>query len=309
MSFDIIVVGSLHMDIVVSAPDRPRRGETLAGTAWGLKPGGKGGNQAVEAALGGARTAMLSAVGDDDFGRQLLRHLQDHGVDNSRVAIRKGAGSGMSVAIMDAEGDYGAVIVSGANLLIDAHAVDAADSLFVGAQWLLLQQELLDAANIAAARKAQSHGVKTILNAAPARTFPDGLNGLIDLLVVNEIEAAAMRAAAAGPPSAGGEAAASLLRFAPAALVTAGPAGVSIATRAGLEAEIGGHAVELVSTHGAGDCFIGALAVRLARGADIVEAARYANAKAALHVSSPAGSDRAGDQAKIDALLRANARG
>lgn len=113
MGFDVIVLGSLHMDIMVSAPDRPRRGETLAGHAWSLKPGGKGGNQAVEVALAGARTAMIGAVGDDDFGRALLQNLEVHGVDKSGVAVRKDAGSGISVAIIDSGGDYGAVIVSG----------------------------------------------------------------------------------------------------------------------------------------------------------------------------------------------------
>jgi ribokinase len=225
MSFDIIVVGSLHMDIMVSAPDRPRRGETLAGDSWRLKPGGKGGNQAVEAALAGGRTAMVGAVGDDDFGRQLLQNLRDSGVDNSRVGVRTGAGSGMSVAIVDSEGDYGAVIVSGANLLLDDLSLDNADSLFRGAHWLLLQQELPDAANVAAARKARSHGVRTILNAAPSRAFPDGLKGLVDILVVNAIEAEAMRAATVDQLSTGAEAATSLLQFAPAILVTAGPVG------------------------------------------------------------------------------------
>jgi ribokinase len=302
MSFDIIVVGSLHMDIMVSAPDRPRRGETLAGDSWSLKPGGKGGNQAVEAAAAGGRTAMVGAVGDDNFGRQLLQNLRNDGVDISHVGVRKRSGSGISVAIVDSEGDYGAVIVSGANLLLDAPSVDAEDSLFPGARWLLLQQELSDSANVAAARKARSHGVKTILNAAPSRPFPDGLRGLVDILVVNEIEAEAMGATPVDALSSGIEAA-SLLHFAPAVVLTAGPAGVSIATRGGLRENIPGHIVDLVSTHGAGDCFIGSLAVQLSAGAPIADAARYANARAALHVSSPAGSDRANDPAKIRALL------
>jgi ribokinase len=278
MAFDVVVLGSLHMDIVVSAPDRPRRGETLAGHGWSLKPGGKGGNQAVAAAGAGARTAMIGAVGDDEFGQPLLENLQAIGVDASHVAVRRDAGSGMSVAIVDAGGDYGAVIVSGVNLL-------------------------LDAANLAAAAKARQHGVSTILTAAPARPFPAGLNGLIDVLVVNEIEAEAMAATAVDSLATATDAAKRLLDFADAVIVTAGAAGASLARRNGRTAEIAGHQVRLVSTHGAGDCFVGVLAARLSRGDELEQAARYANAAAALRVASPPGPARAIDPAAIRNLL------
>lgn len=88
MGFDVVVLGSLHMDIMVSAPDRPRRGETVTGDAWSLKPGGKGGNQAIAAACAAARTAMIGAVGDDDFGRTLVQNLQDREVDAACVGVR-----------------------------------------------------------------------------------------------------------------------------------------------------------------------------------------------------------------------------
>jgi len=303
MSFDVIVLGSLHMDIMVLAPDRPRKGETLTGHSWNLKPGGKGGNQAVEAALAGARTAMIGAVGEDDFGEALLRNLKDHGVDTSHVAKRREGGSGISVAITDAGGDYGAVIVSGVNLTLGASDIYAAESLLPGASWLLMQQEVPDAANLAAARAARLRGLRTILNAAPSRPFPAALSGLVDILVVNEIEAEALGAPPIASLAAASEAASGLLRFAGAAVVTAGAAGVAFAARHGVRQAIAGHAVHLVSTHGAGDCFIGALAARLAAGADLELAARYANAAAALRVSSPGGAGRGHDPAAIGRLL------
>jgi ribokinase len=303
MSFDVVVLGSLHMDIMVSAPDRPRRGETVTGNSWSLKPGGKGGNQAVEAALAGARTAMIGAVGGDAFGEALLQNLQARGVDTSHVAIRKEANSGISVAITDAGGDYGAVIVSGVNLLLDARSVDAAHSLLSGARWLLLQQEVPDAANVGAARAARLLGARTILNAAPSRPFPDELNGLVDILAVNAIEAGAMGSRAVDSLAMADEAATFLLRFAEATVVTAGGAGVAVATRTGRKAEIAGHAVAVVSTHGAGDCFIGSLAAQLASGADLEDAARYANAMAALHVSARAVSARIRGPATLRDLL------
>ena len=108
----VVVLGSLHLDIMVHATDRPKKGETLPGSAWGYKAGGKGGNQAVAAAQFGAQASMIGRVGNDDFGKRLLSHLRDAGVDAEHVYTDPEAGSGMSVAIIDAEGDYGAVIVS-----------------------------------------------------------------------------------------------------------------------------------------------------------------------------------------------------
>src|ERR1700754_3875120 len=98
-SSPVAVLGSLHLDIMVHAPDRPKKGETLPGSAWGYKAGGKGGNQAVAAAQFGARASMVGRVGKDDFGQRLLSHLSDGGVDAERVYTDPEAGSGMSVAI------------------------------------------------------------------------------------------------------------------------------------------------------------------------------------------------------------------
>src|SRR5271166_3435862 len=89
----VVVLGSLHLDIMVHAPDRPKKGETLPGSAWGYKAGGKGGNQAVAAAQFGARASMVGRVGDDDFGKRLLRHLMDAGVDAEYVYTDPEAGS------------------------------------------------------------------------------------------------------------------------------------------------------------------------------------------------------------------------
>ena len=79
------MVGSLHYDIMVDAPDRPRKGETVTGYSWHPKFGGKGGNQAIAAAKAGANVRMAGAVGDDDFGRFLLKELAAAGVDSSQV--------------------------------------------------------------------------------------------------------------------------------------------------------------------------------------------------------------------------------
>jgi ribokinase len=297
---DVVVLGSLHLDIMVEAPDRPRRGETLAGQAWSLKCGGKGGNQAVEAARHGARTAMVGAVGDDEFGARLLANLRAYGVECRQVAVVPGAGSGMSVAIVDPGGDYGAVIVSGVNLSLGPGAVP--DVMLAGAHCLLLQNEVPDAANVAAARLARAAGVRVILNAAPARPLAADYAGLLDLLVVNAVEAAMLGGGDVSDLPGATAAASRLLAHARAVIVTAGGDGLALAETGGATLSMPGHAVAVVGTHGAGDAFIGALAARLAVGDDLPAAARYANAAAAVLVATPE-PQRAGLTADATARL------
>jgi len=112
-SFDVVVCGSLHLDIVVQAPQLPRIDETVVGRDWKQVCGGKGGNQAVQAAKAGAKTAMISRVGNDGFAEVLMQNLRSGGVDSTAIAVDPTTGTGMSVAILKDDGDYGAVIVSG----------------------------------------------------------------------------------------------------------------------------------------------------------------------------------------------------
>ena len=280
----VLVAGSLHYDIMVDAPDRPRKGETVTGRGWGPKCGGKGGNQAVAAALR-APTAMVGSVGDDDFGRALLANLDRAGVDRAAVAVRPGAGSGMSVAIFDDGGDYGAVIVSGANLSTAPEQLD--DARLAGAAVLVLQNEIPEAVNAALARRARRAGLRVLLNAAPARSFATDLAGDLDILVVNAVEAEMLGGGAVADLPGALAAARSLTVLVETAVVTAGGAGVAAADRAGLALALPARPVTVASTHGAGDAFVGTLAAALAVGTALPDALAEANAAAALLVSTP----------------------
>ncbi|AFL50457.1 ribokinase [Sinorhizobium fredii] len=282
----VVVFGSLHYDIMVHGPARPRKGETVTGDRWHPKCGGKGGNQAVSAAKTGIRTSMIGAVADDEFGRALAENLCRNSVDHRFVKIVDGVGSGMSVAIFDSEGDYGAVIVSGSNLTLGQSDVSGAAELFTGNGVLVLQNEVLEHANVSAARAMKSAGGRVILNAAPARPLSAELAKLVDIIVVNAIEAEQFADVAVVDTLRGALNAAKLLaeKF-PVAVVTAGGDGVACATNQGEEFSIEPIKVELVSTHGAGDEFTGVLAAELAKGAVIEEALQAANLAAAKLVS------------------------
>jgi ribokinase len=282
----VVVFGSLHYDIIVKGPARPRKGETLTGDAWHPACGGKGGNQAVSAAKAGVRAAMIGAVADDDFGRALLSHLDQHGVERQNVRVLQGVGTGMSVALFDGEGDYGAVIVSGSNLKLGQEDVEAARSLFAAGNILLLQNEVPEAANALAAAAMKRAGGKVILNAAPARPLSPELAAQVDILVVNALEAEAFVGGdAIETLEQALDAAKSLAEEFEIAVVTAGGEGVAYAVRSGREGTIPAIRVKLVSTHGAGDEFIGVLAAELLSGRDIGKALEAANRAAAALVS------------------------
>lgn len=271
----ILVCGALHLDVVVTALRLPRLDETLAGQGVSYPFGGKGGNQALAAARMGASVAMAGRVGDDAFAATLLAALDAGGVDRSLVQQGEGP-SGMSVAIVDASGGYGAVIVSAANLLIDPGRIEVPS----GTTHVLLQNEIPEAVNLAVAAKARAAGARVILNAAPARAMPAALLSLTDLLIVNRVEAGDL---VAGPPEAAAQALAA--RGPGAVIVTLGAEGLVLWD--GALTMLPAHRVKVVSTHGAGDAFVGALAAEWARGGDLRRAAGFGQAAAALQVSTP----------------------
>jgi ribokinase len=281
----VVVVGSLHYDIMVDAPDRPRKGETVAGLSWSPKFGGKGGNQALASEGQGVPTAMVGAVGGDDFGAALLAGLDRGGVDRSAVATLPVLGSGMSVAIFDGEGDYGAVIVSGANLAINA--AQAHDDLLRSAKVLILQNEIPEEVNEDVARRARAFGVKTVLNAAPARAFETALPGYVDILVVNALEAEMLGSTPVHSLADAEKAAEHLTSRFAAVVVTAGGDGVAFQNDIGEKVSLPSVPVKVQSTHGAGDMFVGTLGARLALGDDIRVALSVANQQAAKLVSTP----------------------
>jgi ribokinase len=257
----LLVVGSLHLDVIVRSPHLPILDETVTGSAVDYVFGGKGGNQAVAAARLGAKVSFVGCVGTDQFGEVLRKELQKNEVDISQLQAVSGA-SGMSVAIVDAQGNYGAVIVSAANLQIQANQIKVP----TGTKLVLLQNEVPADVNVAVARKAKAVGASVWLNAAPARVLPNDLLQFIDLLIVNRVEDAFYKTTLEVDR-----------------LTTLGSQGVHYAGQI-----ISGFDVHVISTHGAGDAFLGALAAQLTQGVSLIDGITFAQATAALHISQPA---------------------
>ncbi|PWC19306.1 ribokinase [Brenneria roseae subsp. roseae] len=283
----ILVTGSLHYDIMIQADHRPEKGETVIGSNCSYKFGGKGGNQAVSAARAGARVSFAGVVGADDQGHFLRAVLNEHGIDTRYVAVTDAVPSGISVALMDAQGDYGAVVVSNANNHIEPQQFSD-DNLWRQVNMLLLQNEIPEAANLQAATQAKRRGVTVCLNAAPARKLGASMQSCVNLLVVNAIEARDLSGVAVLNLQDACSAAEILSRTYPAVVVTAGEHGVAFCETGQSSQSLPAKKIELVSTHGAGDCFMGMLCTSLLQGRSLAQSVADANLAAAEHVSRKA---------------------
>ncbi len=274
----VFVAGSLHLDVILNAPRLPRLDETLMGDAVAYAFGGKGGNQALAAAQMGATVSMAGRVGSDAFGQQLRARLTDSGIDQSQVLTDPGP-SGMSAAIVDANGDYGAVVVSAANRNIIAGQI----AMPADTGLLVLQNEIPAEVNQTLAEAAHARSIPVLWNAAPHRRNTDVIPTLYRYLILNRVEAHDMSGqddpnAAAETLHAQGYAHVIVTLGADGLLLKAGPKPAR---------HIPAPKVETISTHGAGDMLCGALAARLVDDQPLENALKFAQAAAALHVSTP----------------------
>ncbi len=288
----VTVIGSLNMDISVTVPSLPGPGMTVLGSAARYSPGGKGGNQAVAAARLGAEVRMVGCVGDDAFGHQLLADLRAEDVKTDLVRTVQGTPSGLAMIAVDSEAENLIVVAPGANREVSPPDVTAAQS--TPADVLVISAEI----PVAAIRSALAHppGVLCILNLAPVPPKAAEAAAILadrpDWLVVNESEAAALlndpdRSSDRNPDRNPAQAAEALLtQGARHAVVTAGAHGAAVAGPEGTHT-IPGFKVQAVDTVGAGDTFVGALAVALAAGVPPREAVRAAAAAGAAAVTRP----------------------
>jgi len=272
----ILVFGSINIDLVFAVETLPRPGGTELSPTYRVLPGGKGANQAVAAARAGARTAMVGAVGDDGFGRAARSALVENGVDASGVAIVS-APTGVAAVAVDRNGENAIVVGSGANLEVRANQVPG--SLLSPDTVLVLQREVPIQESAALASRAKTAGARVILNLAPAGEIPRSLLEEIDILVLNEHEAAAFRTLIRSSVVDDGKLAA---RFGFTMIVTRGRDGVSAFTPNGEGMEIAALAIDPVDTTGAGDTFVGVLAAGLDCGRPFSEALHHATVGAGL---------------------------
>jgi ribokinase len=304
----IVVIGSLNMDLVGCAARIPVVGETITGHTFFSEPGGKGANQAYAAARLGGRVAMLGRVGGDDFGRQMRANLERVSCDVSGVLAVPDVSSGIALIFVADTGQNSIIIVPGANDRFSPEDVKAAREFLAGAVWVLLQLENPLPTVLAAARAAEHAGARVILDPAPARSVPDELFGLADIITPNETEAAILAdlpPASLSPDQALVIARKLQARGARTVIVKVGEQGCLLVHPEGSQL-LPAPAVKAVDTTAAGDVFNAGLAVGLSEGLDLPSACRFANAAAAISVTKLGAQTSAPTRAELNDFIQRN---
>ena len=300
MAGKILVVGSLHLDVIVHSSRLPKPDETLLGDKVSYRFGGKGGNQALAAAKIDVQVFMAGRIGTDNFGKQIYDTLSNQNINLDGLKMVDEA-TGMSVALIGSDGIYSAVVVSGANQTIDLSEIAVPDDLTV----LVLQNEINTDANFEIIKKVPK-STFIILNAAPALTPNKDFFERIDLLIVNQLEAKMLLNE---EPSIFNnlDALRKLQNLGPKeVIITMGADGYTGISKNGEIFSEPGIKVDVLSTHGAGDSFVGTLAAFICKGEPINIAAQYAQASSALHVKTPIDQREKILQADIENMFSLN---
>jgi ribokinase len=278
----IAVVGSANTDLITFADAFPRPGETLFGRNFDLGFGGKGANQAVAARLCGAEVLMVAKVGRDLFGEATVKNFQSFGIDTTHVKIIDDAPTGVAPIFVEPSGQNRIIVVKGANDKLTPADVDAAAAELQRAHTIILQFEVPLATIYHTVRFARAHNIRCIVNPAPA--VPASLGDLTgaDYFIPNETEAELITGLPVQTIEQAAACAAALLGKGFRRVV------LTLGARGALFADSTGHVhvqpfpVTAVDTTGAGDAFIGSLAVFLAEGLPEKDAVARASLYAAL---------------------------
>jgi len=278
----IVVIGSANIDLTTFTDDIPRPGETIFAPSFSLGFGGKGANQAVAARLSGADVSMVARVGDDLFGPATIANFASREIDTSHVLVTPGVSSGVAPIIVESSGQNRIWVVKGANDKLLRADVDAAADVIREADFVVLQLEIPVDTVYYALEMARAAGVRSILNPAPGQRLDLGRAANADYVIPNETELEALTGSAVRnleDAEAGGQQLVDAgLRH---VIVTLGANGALSMTAEHVR-HVAAFPVNPVDTTGAGDAFIGSLAVFLASGCDEFEAIARANLYAAL---------------------------
>lgn len=278
------MVASYAVGLSMDVDRFPGAGETRIGRGFMQGPGGKGSNQAIQAARLGADVEVVACVGDDVYGREALDLWQKEGISTEHVVLTSNRPTGVGFILIDESGQNSIALDPGANEALTPEAIDKAHAAFERSEVCLVQLEIPLGSAAYALKRAKEAGCITVLNPAPAQEIPDEMWGYVDVITPNEGEAALVLGERRPDEYLGGLL---LERVNLAAVLTLGERGALVIDKTGATERLPAFPVPVRDTTGAGDAFSGALGLRLAQGSDVVEAARWGAAAGALACTVP----------------------
>ncbi len=297
----IAIVGSANVDLTTFSDHFPKPGETIFGEKFDLGFGGKGANQAVAARLCGAEVFMVARVGDDLFGPATIKNFEKLGIDPTHVRQVSGVSSGVAPIFVDSAGQNRIIVVKGANDKLMPADVDAAADTLKTADCIVLQFEIPLATVYYTIQFAHKHGIRCILNPAPAQPIDLKAVSELDYFVPNESEAETITGLPARNIDDAKRCAEKLLSSGiRRVLITLGANGSLLAGKEGME-HVPAFPMKSVDSTGAGDAFIGSFATFLGEGLPEREAAKRANLYAGLSTLGVGTQKSFYDRARFDA--------
>ena len=299
----VIVVGGANTDLTVKASHLPRSGETVFGDEFAVSYGGKGANQALAALKAGAPVAFLARIGTDTYGKRLYDHLVRSGLPPEGLVRDSDHPAGLALIALDREGNNQIIVVPGSNNRLNVEDLRSCEPLMREGSLLLTQLEIPFPTVKHALRLAKDHGMTTILDPAPARSLPETIYGMVDILTPNEIEAGSLTGIPVNTPS-DAEKAASVLRSRGCAsvIITMGSQGALLSWAEEVRFFPAFHVVS-IDTVAAGDAFNGALAAALAEGRVLSEALSFAMAAGALSTTKRGAQESLPTRKDIEGVL------
>jgi ribokinase len=281
----VLVIGSANMDLVLSVEKFPQPGETIFGKKFEMYPGGKGSNQAVCCAKLGAGTIFIGRIGDDDFGKSLIKNMKKEGVNLSHLIIDGKESTGTALITVEGKGENEIVVISGSNMKLSSDDIERKKEIFKEVKVVIVQLEIPLNTVLQAAKIAKENECIFILNPAPAQQLPEELLSMIDYLTPNETELELISGISVDDDESIEKAAKELLKKGVKnVIVTIGEKGAYLINRERKEI-FPAKRVNVVDSTGAGDAFNGALAYALSNGEEIAKAVQLAVSVASFSVT------------------------
>lgn len=285
----VCVIGSINMDLTIETDKIPAKGETVLGKGFAEYPGGKGANQAVAAARLGANVHMIGAVGTDTFGKKLLSNLQSENINTDGIDKLAAQSTGIANIILS-ENDNRIIVASGANLFVSRELIEKHKQLIINSDVIIMQLEIPIETVTYVLNLVEEYNIPVIVNPAPFQTLPESVYEQSTYLTPNELEVKEM------------ETDIQIASIQEKLIITKGEAGVQYYNGQSYS-NAPGFSVEAKDTTGAGDTFNGALAMKIASGAELHDAIMFANAAAALSVTKVGAQGGMPTKAEVDRFL------